>query len=306
MRFMHVSLVVLALAIAIPTSVQARTPREGRNMVEVEGRQRVYYLHLPPSYDGTTAVPLVIVLHGGGGNGRQMAGQTDFAAKADAEGFIVAFPTGQQASDGGHYWNTGREDLANPVKAELTGDDVGFITLLIDRLKNELAIESRRVYVTGFSNGASLAHTLACTRSDRIAAVAAVSSGLSAPCDPTRPVSVLQMMGTADPHLASEGEIGPDGQPRTWWAAIDVWSAFNACPADPAIATDGRVMTETHGPCADGTDVVKILLDGVGHNWPGGPAGPDDPLDATTVVWDFFARHPQVGEATPVATDVGG
>jgi polyhydroxybutyrate depolymerase len=305
MRIVRLALVALALVIAVPTTAQARAPREGRNTVDFEGQERVYQLHLPPSYDGQTPLPLVVVLHGGGGSGKQMAAQTDFAAKADAEGFVVVFPTGQLASDGGHYWNTEGKRNDDPIKEELTGDDVGFLTALIDHLKNELAIESRRVYVAGFSNGASMAQTLTCALSDQIAAVASVSSGLSAACDPGSPVAVLQMMGTADPHLATEGTIGPDGEPWTWWAAIDVWSTFDGCPADPTVEVDGRVTTWTYAPCDAGTEVVRIDLEGVGHNWPGGPEGSDDPVEATDVVWDFFARHARVDAATPAAEEGG-
>jgi polyhydroxybutyrate depolymerase len=305
MAALRLSALILILALAIPSTAQARAPKEGRNTVEFDGQQRVYQLHLPPNYDGKTPLPLVIVLHGGGGSGKQMAAQTDFEAKADGEGFIVVFPTGQLASDGGHYWNTEGELNDDPIKAELTGDDVGFLTALIDHLKNELAIESRRVYGTGFSNGASMAQTLTCRLSDQIAAVASISSGLSAECDPSSPVAVLQMMGTADPHLTSEGTIGPDGNVWTWWAAIDVWSAFDACPPEPAVEVEGRVKTETHGPCEAGTEVVRIDLEGVGHNWPGGPEGPDDPVNGTDVVWDFFARHTRADTATPDA-DGGG
>jgi polyhydroxybutyrate depolymerase len=301
MRPLRLSLVVITLALAIPMTAHARSLKEGRNTVEFDGQQRAFLLHLPPNYDGTTPLPLVLVLHGGGGNGKQMAAQTDFAAKADAEGFVVVFPNGQETPDGGHYWKT--EGIVNDdsVKAGLTGDDVGFLTALIDHLESQLAIERSRVYVTGFSNGASMALTLACRLSDRIAAVAAVSSGLSAKCDLTSPVAVLQMMGTADPHLASAGTTAPDGTVWTWWRAIDVWSAFDGCPAEPAVKVNGRVRTETNGPCAAGTEVVRIDLEGAGHNWPGGPAGPDDPVDGTDVVWDFFARHARAHSATPVA-----
>jgi polyhydroxybutyrate depolymerase len=301
MPIFRLSLLILVLVVAIPSSAQARGPKEGRNTIEFEGQQRVFQLHLPPTYDGQTPLPLVVVLHGGGGSGRQIAAQTDFAAKADAEGFIVVFPTGQRASDGGNYWENEGELVDDPIKEALTGDDVGFLAALIDHLKNELAIESRRVYVAGFSNGASMALTLTCRLSDQIAAVAAVSSGLSAACDPASPVAVLQMMGTADPHLESEGMTGPDGRVWTWWRAIALWSDFDGCAGEPAVEVAGRVTTTTYGPCDAGTEVVRIDLEGVGHNWPGGPEGPDDPVNGTDVVWDFFARHARAETGTPAA-----
>ena len=304
MHVLRLTLIALALAVSVPSTAQAQAPEEGRNTVEFEDQQRVFHLHLPPAYDGQTDLPLVIVLHGGGGNGPRIANQTDFQAKADAEGFVAVFPTGQETDDGGHYWNAGPA-TDDPVKAALTGDDVAFIDALIDRLTTELAIDEQRIYVTGFSNGAGLTHLLACALSDRIAAAAAVSSGLSSECDPVSPVSVLQMNGSEDPHFAEGGTIEVDGQQIDHWYAIEFWSEFNECPAEPAVEVVGRVTTETHGPCAEGTEVVRITLDGVGHNWPGGPEGPDDPVDATDAVWDFFARHARAEAATPAAEDTG-
>ena len=304
MRTLRLTLAVLALAVSLATPAAARTPEAGRNTVEFDNQQRVYHLHLPPAYDGETPLPLVLVLHGGGGNGPRIARQTDFEAKADAEGFVVVFPTGQEAADSGHYWTAG--DVTNdPVKAALIGDDVAFLSALIDQLTDDLAIDEQRIYVTGFSNGAAMTHKLACALSDRIAAAAAVASALSAECDPVSPVAVLQMNGSEDPHFQEGGTIEVDGQQIDHWYAIEVWSEYNGCPVEPVLTIVDRVTTETHGPCAAGTEVVRITIEGVGHNWPGGPSGPDDPIAATDAVWGFFARHAKAGEATPVAADAG-
>lgn len=298
MHVIRIVLITLAAVSLVSVSTAAQAPHEGRNTLEFEGQAREFYLHLPLAYDGTTALPLVIVLHGGGGNGPRIARQTDFAAKADAEGFVVVFPDGQDVGGGRHYWNAGKGIADDPAKAKATGDDIGFIAALIDRLTDDLAIDEQRIYVTGFSNGAAMTHRLACEMSDRIAVAAAVASGLSAACDPTSPVSVLQMNGTDDPHF-TDATIEVGGQQVGWWYAIAFWSDFNACPSEPVIEVVDRVTTETHGPCAAGTEVVRITLAGVHHNWPGGPAGPDDPVEGTDVVWDFFARHARPDVSTP-------
>lgn len=297
MGIVRLSLVVLALT-GSPATPAAGSPEQGRNTIEFEDQQRVFHLHLPPTYDGQTDLPLVIVLHGGGGNGPRIAKQTDFEAKADAEGFVAVFPTGQDAGNGRHYWNTEMETADHPVRNTVTGDDMGFIATLIDHLTDELAIDEQRIYVTGFSNGAGLTHRLACELSDRIAAAAAVASALSAECDPVSPVAVMQMNGADDPHFQEDLTIEVDGQQIDWWYAIEFWSDYNGCPAEPTVTVVDRVTTETHGPCAAGTEVVRIELDGVGHKWPGGP---NDPVAGTDVVWDFFARHTATAEATPVA-----
>ena len=304
MRILGLTLIVLAMSVSLSTPADA-APEEGRNTLEVDGQERVFHLHLPPAYDGETPLPLLLALHGGGGNGPLFAEKSGFRAKADAEGFVVVFPTGQESDLGGHYWRTGGNIADDPAKSTLTGDDVAFLAALIDHLTTELAIDEQRIYVTGFSNGAGMTLMLACALSDRIAAAAAVGSGLSSACDPVAPVSVLQMIGSEDPHFTEGGTIEIDGQQVDHWYAIDVWSDFNGCPAEPEVLVVDRVTTETHGPCAAGTEVVRIALEGVGHRWPGGPENPDDPVDATEVVWDFVARHSRAEAATPVAAAAG-
>ncbi len=55
--------------------------------------RRTYALHLPVR-QSRIFFPLVLLFHGGGGTGKTMMSRTDFALKADAEGFIVAAPDG--------------------------------------------------------------------------------------------------------------------------------------------------------------------------------------------------------------------
>src|SRR5690606_2690238 len=65
------------------------------------GLKRSYYLHVPAGIDPLSQVatpadrvPLVVVLHGRGGNGPSTADLTGFDEVADENGFIVVYPTG--------------------------------------------------------------------------------------------------------------------------------------------------------------------------------------------------------------------
>src|SRR5437773_2226422 len=77
--------------VAAATRGQASDQLSPRTL-SVDGHERSYLLHVPRSYKEGTAIPLVLVLHGLGGSGAIVARQSDFAAQADAGGFIVAFP----------------------------------------------------------------------------------------------------------------------------------------------------------------------------------------------------------------------
>src|SRR5262249_45266533 len=58
--------------------------------IEVDGRARHYLVHEPANAQGP--MPLVIVLHGGGGSAQQAERGSDFDEVADRNGFVVVYP----------------------------------------------------------------------------------------------------------------------------------------------------------------------------------------------------------------------
>ena len=87
--------------------------------------------------------------------------------------------------------------------------DVRFISDLIDRLMAEYNIDPARIYANGLSNGGGMSDVLACTLSDRIAAIGGVSGAVPASradeCHPPRAVPVIAFHGTADPIVPYSG-----------------------------------------------------------------------------------------------------
>jgi polyhydroxybutyrate depolymerase len=171
-----------------------------------DGLDRTYLIHIPPSWNKTKSMPLVIALHGGGGTGKDMVELTlsGFNTLSDKEGFIVVYPVGTIFSGMIKVrWNDGRDERYSQA------DDVGFISALIDHLVKEFNVDSKRVYATGISNGAHMSMRLARELSDKIAAVAPVAYAMqekyvSVPVS-TRQISVLVMTGTDDPFTPWEG-----------------------------------------------------------------------------------------------------
>lgn len=286
-----------------------RLPVEStRYTLEHDGLTREYRLYVPPDLDPAQPVPLVLVLHGGGGtaDGMEKLTHSGFHDLADRDGFIVAYPQGVDK-----HWNDGRplEDRA----AQDDIDDVGYIAALIDHLAAEYPIDQTRVFATGISNGGFMSFRLACDLADRIAAVAPVTANLSADlaarCAPSRPVPVLIINGTKDPLVRWEGGTiqvlrKTRGDILSVDETVTTWLVLNDCPDTPAItplpdADPGdhtRVRRERYAPCAADTVVELIVVEGGGHTWPGGYAyfpwwligRTSRDIDANEVIWTFF------------------
>lgn len=308
MRRLAVLAVVAALAVTAhaPAPVSAASVEES---IGVGGVWRTYVLHVPPTLPASTPVPLLLMLHGGGGTGRQMERLAGFSQLADRAGSIAVYPDGV-----GRSWNDGRGDPHITAQRERI-DDVAFIAALIGALSQRYRIDSRRVYVTGISNGGFMAQLLAARLSSRVVAIAPVAAGMgpsvAASLHPEQPVSVLVMNGTADPLVPYGG--GPVARDRgatiPTSEIVSKWAAVNRCAGNPTTVSlpdgnsaDGsRVKVTTYSACAQRTEVVLYTIEGGGHTWPGGaqylPArliGPvNRDIDATEVIWRFFASHPR-------------
>ncbi|NJN92924.1 MAG: hypothetical protein HC875_01950 [Anaerolineales bacterium] len=268
-----------------PAEVHNVAPASGSSVGEIEvgGQTRRYRLHVPPDTQSGQAVPLVINLHGLNSNAEQQETVSRMSNLADRAGFIVVYPEGLGSSQNWKFGD-GPEGQA----------DVNFIRELIRRLQSQFNLDSRRIYATGISNGAEMSYRLACDLSDTIAAVGLVSGGYPRfACEPVRPVPVVVFHGTADNVLAYEGHP-PLMLPVREWAIG--WAARNGCAATPQITfQQGEVNGETWGTCREGATVTLYTITGKGHSWPGSqmPARiTTQDINATQVIWEFFAAHP--------------
>jgi polyhydroxybutyrate depolymerase len=245
------------------------------------GRSRQALVDVPDTALRRPA-PLLLAFHGSGGTGPFMRTYSGFAHIARRAGFVGVYPTAA-----GPRWNL--EESEDPTRA----DDVRFVRELIDRLGGRVCFDKTRVYVAGVSNGGGFAALLGCRLSHRIAAVASVAGGYGdvPACAPDRPVSVLEIHGTADQVVPYDGREGR-GAARDFAAA---WAARDGCPPDPRERSVARgVVRYDWRPCQAGTAVAHIKLIGGKHQWPGATPpdpGPVSPLAAAPEIWRFVAGH---------------
>ncbi|OFJ54488.1 extracellular catalytic domain type 1 short-chain-length polyhydroxyalkanoate depolymerase [Mycolicibacterium grossiae] len=275
------ALVVPFLVAVAGIGPAAAVPGELPGAISHAGIQRTYLLHLPAGVDRPNG--LVVNLHGAGQNGGIQMGVTNFNAIADRQGFAVVYPDGIDLS-----WADGR---GASVPDRQGVDDVGFLSALIEQVSRDHGVPPGRVFVTGMSAGAFMASRLACDRADLVAAIAPVSGtlGSGVPCAPSRPVSVLQVHGTADPVVPFTGGpmVGRGGPSDVVAApaAAQRWRDIDACPAPVTTSLGGGVTGSTSAGCAGGTAVSFVQIDGGGHVWPVGN------YDASAAIGQFFAAH---------------
>ncbi len=251
-------------------------------------------VHVPATYDPSTATAIVLDLHGLSSDGPDQARIAKMLPASDAHNFIAVHPDGTGSPRG---WNAG--DCCNPA-ASSGVDDVAFISMVIDELSSKLCVDPDRVYAIGLSNGGYLAHRLGCELSDRIAAIGSVSGVMGiASCSPSRPVPVFHVHGTSDFIVPYDGGgfNGSIGAEET----IADWAARNHCSGAPTTSYDhGDAKCVRHSGCDAGADVVLCTIDGGGHQWPGGESSGafngmlSNDLDATEAAWEFFAAHPRL------------
>lgn len=264
--------------------------------LRVDGRRRRAVVREPAA--GTAPRPLVLLLHGGGGNPEQAEdayGMTELAAK---EGFLVAYPAGSGRFKRFLTWNAGN---CCSYARDKGVDDVAFLSALVEKLVQDGRADPKRVYVTGMSNGAMMSHRFACERAELVAAIAPVGGTMAVKdCKPSRPVSVLMMNGRADEHVPFDGGTGkksPDPRvDRSFPDTAKTWAQANGCA--PARVTGG-VYDRGEYDCPAGVGMTTYMHEG-GHIWPGSKQpryrGADKMLPepkATPLIWEFFKSIPK-------------
>lgn len=252
--------------VTCPDTVTA-TAGDFTKSIIVDGTAREFLVHIPPTYDGTTPMPVVIDFHPLGGSGSQWKGSTNWGAKADEAGFIVAWPSGI-----GNSWNVGM--CCSTARAEEV-DDVAFTRAIIETLAVEACIDTRRVYASGCSNGGGMAFKVACEAADVIAAVAPVdfdcvvgpnAEDACGSCAPERPISEIQFRGTNDTAVPFTGGPGPRAEVTFPGAENNFarWGEINQCSGSPATLPENSAC-RTYPSCGGEAESTLCTVQNGSH-----------------------------------------
>jgi polyhydroxybutyrate depolymerase len=265
------------------------------------GEKRSYLLYVPKNYDPATPTPLVIVIHGFAQWPANQARVSQWNALADEKGFIVVYPSGTEFPK---RWRAS----AISVEGKDPLIDVQFLSDLMDNLGGQYNIDPARIYANGLSNGAGMTFLLSCTLPDRIAAIGGVAGAYLYPmeqCHRSRPIPMMVFHGDTDPVVPYLG--GPSRSFEVPFPSIPVWvekyAAMNSCQSSGQSITGlpSDIVGVHYSGCEQGADVVFYNILGGGHSWPGGKPLPKwivgnttQSIEATRIMWDFFAAHPLI------------
>ncbi|MHA7985001.1 CE1 family esterase [Rathayibacter sp. CAU 1779] len=225
---------------------------------------RLVTVHVPAHVAGPA--PLVLVLHEFPGNGALAMGY-GFDPLVDTDGFVAVYPDG--VGDGS--WDAG--GCCGDAALNET-NDVAYLSSVVKEVEARTKIDPKRVYVTGFSNGAMMAYRLGCD-TDLFAAIAPMSGDLESACKHPAAASVLHVHGLADIDVSFDS------------ASDAPWRTADDC-GPPTVTQNGGIHTSL-ADCAHGSSVEVVTIDGMAHEVPWatsqGFGAPD--------IWAFFKAHPR-------------
>jgi polyhydroxybutyrate depolymerase len=280
-------------AVSTPASTSSAAQDAPRELAFGDGRVQFF---VPDGMKSSAKPAFVLVLHGLGGSGTELSQALGLEAFAREKQFVFAAPDGTLDAQGRRFWNA-NEVCCNFSHAEV--DDVRRLMALVDHAIGALHADAKRVFVVGYSNGGFMAHRLACEHSARVRAIvsmAAAGPGPSERCQPTGPVSVLEIHGDADPIVPFDGGhlFGREELPRTPSvpSGLEVWARQAQCRGrlDQFQRLDLIPMlagSETEGFHYSDCNTPSPLL------WKVKAAGHVIPLGAPALdaIWNFLAAQ---------------
>ncbi len=282
-----------------PNMTPIAAPGDYRFSFVHDGLTREYLVHVPRSYRPGRPTPMLIALHGGGGDADHQADNSNYRliSKSEQAGFIAVFPNGYSRFPGGIFatWNAG---TCCGAAQKNNVDDVGFIREVIHRMERQASIDARRVFTTGMSNGAMMSWRLACEAPDIRAIAPVAGTDNTRACRPSRPVPVIQFHAANDDHVPFNGGVGvgpshvnftsvPATQAK--WVQLD-----HADPVPKRVASVAGAHCDLHAPRHGGAPVELCVTDTGGHSWPGGGTKegrkqPSMAISANDLMWQFFS-----------------
>ncbi|MHA3048265.1 CE1 family esterase [Acinetobacter sp. ANC 4641] len=230
-------------------------------------------------------VPLVIVLHGGGGNAVRMLQR--WQTVAQRKGLIVVAPNAEKAT-----WNA--LGCCGDAQQKQSAD-VAFIQAVLKQVGQQTSVDRHRIYVVGFSNGGMLTYQLIAQQTPFAAAAVVSAAMFSGQSQPQTAIPLLIVHGMQDQVVPIQG-----GKSQVRFVAraqtqaflplnqtIEIWKKTNQCQAKNLKSDTVEFELWQYGACK--ADLKEYLLKSGGHTW--STAESKNGIDTTQVIWDFLKQH---------------
>jgi polyhydroxybutyrate depolymerase len=314
--------------------------QETKETITVENKDRSYVVHLPKGYDEKQHYPVVVLLHGLNQEADDMERLTRFNVLADKDSVIAVYPSALQGRwnvgvqpaptqnyrrgpyrrpgwggyPGGGYPRGGGQREPGQQGRSARADDIDFFNHMLDKLGNKFSVDTSRIYFAGLSDGGFMATKVACSLTDRVAAVATVGAAMpkTMVCVPSRPLPVVMINGTSDPVVKYDGGVGKNGRIQTISVedTAKEWAKLNHCAEKPSrskLPSKGKggmeTKVDTYDGCQANAQVVLYSVKGGGNTWPGGEqyevensiGKTSDDLNANEVIWSFLVTKKLAG-----------
>jgi polyhydroxybutyrate depolymerase len=237
-----------------------------------------YEILLPSNVENA---PVVVHLHGYGGTGMGVLGQSRRTKALLERGYAVIAPNGlSRGGSGPNSWNF------HP-KSNSGRDEIAFYDEVISDAVERFGLNRERVLLSGFSIGASMTHYVACNAPDLFTAYAPVAGSFwrPHPIECAGPVQMFHTHGWKDGTFPLEGRrVGSGFVQGDAFETMSIWRKANECrqPRAKVFSKTGQFMRRAWTECKSGTALEFALFDG-GHAVPSGWAD---------MVVDWFENTP--------------
>jgi len=273
-------------------------------ITQFQGQERNYVMYIPKQTTSNRPWPVVLDLHGYAMDAFMHMRISRMPSVADTAQFIVVYPQSAEVENDGKRildWSL----VTNPEES------IAFIQHVLQEVQNTYFVNPDRIYATGWNTGGMMCYQLACTMTDKLAAIATVGGTAvrSQVCQPQRPIPVLYVQATMDP-LANYQYNSNSYEVLSVQEYLDHWLDMNQCSAtstrEEVIAPDSVDVfggeTESWSDCQ--AAVLRY------RPWQKKSQGflpeLDHALHQTTSakIWSFFREHTNASVTTSTKTRV--
>ena len=271
-------------------------------VLDIGPDERTAKLRIPGSYDSTEKLPLVVALHGYSSGSTGIAWSLELHDSVHENGHMLLLPSGTLDYTLLRYWNATGACCNFYSEGP---DDVEWLTSLIDEAIEHHGADPDKVILLGYSNGAFMAHRMACERGDRIHTIISLAGATYdnfEDCAVTGYPNILNIHGTSDAIIYYEGGgilLAAENYPSSS-KTTESWAIRSGCDEEATYLgnldliwdSDYETTDLEHLNCAAGNHVAQWKIDGGGHT----SLFPDGSLINAAFAWTmenkkWFSSH---------------